>query len=116
MKEDYNALIGPMEFESDDEEAMSDEKEEEKDEKTPGFDNDSESEHNQEQDDLDLEILKYEKELREDYDVTRYDIPIGSPGYNEYISLKGTLVVEKIKDIAAEVMSTCEEKLKFEIL
>lgn len=30
--------------------------------------------------------------------------------------MKGTLVVEKIKDIAAEVMSTCEEKLKFEIL
>lgn len=49
-------------------------------------------------------------------DVTRFDLSPDSQEYQDYISLKGTLVVEKIKDIAAEVMSTCEEKLKFELL
>ena len=49
-------------------------------------------------------------------DVTRFDLTPDSKEYDDYILLKGTLVVEKIKDIAAEVMSTCEEKLKFELL
>ena len=35
---------------------------------------------------------------------------------DDYLGRKGTLTIERIKDIVGEIMSTCEKKMKYEIL
>ncbi len=35
---------------------------------------------------------------------------------DEYLSSKGFLAIERIKDIIAEIMSSCQKKIKYEIL
>lgn len=34
----------------------------------------------------------------------------------EYVGLKGTLTIERIKDIVGQFLSSCEGQLKYEIL
>ena len=46
-----------------------------------------------------------------DHDETRNGVDI-----DEYTSLKGTLTIERIKDIVGQLMSSCEGKLRYEIL
>jgi hypothetical protein len=35
---------------------------------------------------------------------------------DEYAGLKGTLTIERIKDIIGEIMTSCEGRMKYEIL
>jgi hypothetical protein len=46
-----------------------------------------------------------------DDDPTKYGIDNDS-----YISVKGVLTIEKIKDVIGEIMSTCQKTMKYEIL
>ena len=53
-----------------------------------------------------------EDENEDDFDdPTKYGVDI-----EDYVGLKGTLTIERIKDIVGEVMSTCQAKLEYEIL
>jgi hypothetical protein len=47
----------------------------------------------------------------ENYDETRYDVDV-----DNYAGLKGTLTIERIKDILGEIMTSCEGRMKYEIL
>lgn len=44
-------------------------------------------------------------------DPTRANVDI-----DEYMSIKGVLTIERIKDIVGEIMSSCQKKMKYEIL
>lgn len=47
----------------------------------------------------------------EDEDITRNGV-----NEDDYCGLKGTLTIERIKDILGEIMSSCEGKMRYEIL
>lgn len=47
----------------------------------------------------------------EQYDETRYDLDM-----DDYAGLKGTLTIERIKDIIGEIMTSCEGQMQYEIL
>ena len=42
--------------------------------------------------------------------------PIFGVNIEDYMSIKGTLTIERIKDIVGEIMSSCAGKMRFEIL
>lgn len=52
-----------------------------------------------------------ESSSEESDDPTREGVDI-----DEYMSIKGVLSIERIKDIVGEIMSACQKKMKYEIL
>ena len=44
-------------------------------------------------------------------DPSRYGIDM-----DDYLSTRGILTIERIKDIVGEIMNTCERKMKYEII
>jgi hypothetical protein len=59
-----------------------------------------------------------EKKIEEDQesengsvDPTKYGLEI-----EDYMSLKGVLAIERIKDIVGEIMNTCAKSMRYEIL
>ena len=52
-----------------------------------------------------------ESDGAESVDPTKYQVDI-----DEYMSLKGVLTIERIKDIIGEIMNTCTKTMRYEIL
>lgn len=95
MKEDYKI------FENDDEE---EEPEIEAAEECSDMDYHPASSHHPKED-------SEQEEDVDDIDPTKYGVDL-----DQYMSIKGVLTIERIKDIVGEIMSSCAGKMKFEIL
>lgn len=88
MKDDYKLLEAP---ESDDDS------------------NDDEAQEEEKQDESKKD--EAEESGEESDDPTRANIDIEA-----YMNVKGVLTIERIKDIVGEIMSSCQKKMKYEIL
>lgn len=89
MKDDYKLL----------EETKSDEEEDEEERAEEG-----KAAEDKQEDEADLSG-------EESDDPTRANVDL-----EEYMAIKGVLTIERIKDIVGEIMSSCQKKMKYEIL
>ena len=103
MQGDYKHLLGEF-VESDDDKMDPSEVEEEEDEEVMESGEGSGGGEDDEEEESEEDVMMDDDETRNGVDI------------EEYISLKGTLTIERIKDIVGQLMSSCEGKLKYEIL